>query len=49
MAGFEYDRFVIGVVVFGLKILSVFDILYEAFMNFMKVGHEFFSSRRDVR
>jgi len=49
IAGFEFDGFVLGVVIFRLKILHVFDVLNEAFVNFMKVGHEFFSGGRGVR
>jgi len=49
IAGFELDRFVVGVIVFRLKVLRVFDVLNEAFMNFMKVGREFFGGRSGVR
>jgi len=49
IAGFELDGFVLGVVVFGLKILCMFDVLYEAFVNFVEVGWEFFSSGSSVR
>jgi len=49
IAGFQLDWFVLGVVVVGLKILRVFDVLYEAFMNFMKVGRKFFSGGSGVR
>ena len=49
IAGFEFDGFVLGVVIFRLKILRVFDVLNEAFMNFMEIGREFFGSGSGVR
>ena len=39
----------LGVVVFRLKILRVFDVLDEAFVNVMKIGREFFGGRGSVR
>jgi len=40
---------VLGIVVFGLKILGVFDILNEALVNIVKIGREFFGSGSGVR
>ena len=48
-ARFEFDGFVLGVVIFRLKILSVFDILNEAFVNFMEIGREFFGGGSGMR
>ena len=39
----------LGVVVFCLKILHVFDVLDEAFMNVVKIGRKFFSGGGSVR
>jgi len=48
IAGFKDDGFVLGVVVFRLEILCVFDVLDEAFVNVVKIGHEFFSGGGSV-
>ena len=39
----------LGIVVFRLKILCMFDVLHETFMNFVEIGHEFFDGRSGVR
>ena len=49
IAGFELDGFVLGIVVFGLKVLRVFDVLNEAFMNFVEIGREFFGGGSGMR
>ena len=49
IAGFEDDGFVLGVVVFRLKILHVFDVLNEALVNVMKIGREFFGGGGSMR
>jgi len=40
---------VLGVVVFCLKILRVFDVLDEALVNVVKIGREFFGGGGSVR
>ena len=42
MAEFQLDEFVLGIIVFSLKILSMFDSLYKAFMKFVNVKYKFF-------
>ena len=49
IAGFQLDGFVLGIVIFRLKILCMFDILYEAFMNFVEVGRKFFGGGSGMR
>ena len=49
IAGFQLDGFVLGIIIFRLKILRVFDILHEAFENFVEVGREFFSGGSGMR
>jgi len=49
IARFKFDGFVLGVVIFCVKILPVFDVLNETFMNFVKVGREFFGGGSGVR
>ena len=39
----------LGIVVFGLKIVRMFDILNEALVNLVKVGREFFGGRGRVK
>ena len=39
----------LGVVVFCLKILCVFDVLDEALVNIVKIGREFFGGGGSVR
>ena len=39
----------LGVVIFRLKILHVFDVLNEALVNVVEIGREFFGGGRGVR
>jgi hypothetical protein len=40
VARFKFDRFVLLIVIAGLKVLSFLDIFNKAIINFMKVGGE---------